>query len=312
MTVEGFGKVTVGDLMLSGTAVSGRVTQERWVRGSCHQKKKCQSHEQDLSLGASLQGSCATSGTQSPAPRAHQVLHGLWWDVLPGGDSAGKRNREGLGDNHQQTRIKGSIRGKKWRRAWRSLESHECCGEWWEMHLPVVLRACTGLSTSGCFLAPWGHEADQFILNKKTERDKNLAPSGQKPECLDIYTNHPYSKMVWKVNFLCGLIWKSWRKGESHFSQRLKALETPRRSCPFWNSISQRLWEASGHLDACEQDLFVPDAGHSGSFCSQKKRDGYELIPNSDFQGTSNHSKLFLKKKKRFLKVLVNSSYLMM
>lgn len=158
---------------------SGRVTQERWVRASCHRENKCPGHEQDLSLGAFLQGSCATVWSQSPAPCAHHILG---WDMLPAGDSAAKSNRGvwvRITSRPGKKVRTGAMKGKNEEglvEVWKAMN----VVEWWERHIPTVLKPCIGLRIPACSQAPWGHGADQFILNKKTESDKNFAPSGQK------------------------------------------------------------------------------------------------------------------------------------
>ena len=192
----------------------------------------------------------------------------------------------------------GTIAGKNeegLEEAWKArndVESDEKCT------FLYLLKHCTGLRTPGflsgwiyCHRAPWRQGADQLILKQKTERDINLLRQGksqpltlwvissdaaflgptQECMCLDGYTNHLHSKLVWKVNFMYGADMKSLGVRESPIAKRLKALETHGRSFPFWISVSQRLWEASELLDPCEQNLFLPDTVHLVWTCSEKK-----------------------------------------
>lgn len=198
----------------------------------------------------------------TPCPAQTRMACSTIWEILYQG------KWRGLGWGSVVTTDKKILRpvppgGKKWRKAGRSLESNEWCGGWWEMHLPIYFKALHlppdtwgPLWLDLLLQAPWGQRADQLILNQKTGRDIDLLHWGksqtlwvissddaflglmQERMCLDGYINHLHSKLVWKLNFMCGADMKSIGVTKSLIAKRLKALETHGRSFPFWISIS--------------------------------------------------------------------------
>lgn len=162
--------------------VSGRVTQESWVRDSCHQGKSVPEPWARCVTWCLLARQLCHSLTSKPGSLC--TPHPAWTVV---GCAARwglcyQEEQRGIGwesplDQDKRLKLVSSREkmkkglqkpGERWM-LWRVMRNAPSC----------CFKALHWSQHARCSPAPWGHGADQFVLNNKTERDKNLPHQGK-------------------------------------------------------------------------------------------------------------------------------------